>query len=137
MKRILALSLFPVLLIAVTAAAATVKTFNGYLSDSLCATSEGGIAGDGSNMKTNPEKHTVACLKNGACTASGFGILIKNDSGTYDFTKFDAAGNKIVKALLKSTKRTANYYITVKGIMVKDMIKVSKIAESEPMTAQN
>jgi hypothetical protein len=137
MKRILALSFLPVLLISVTAGAAAVKTFNGYLSDTLCATSEGNIAADGSNMKTSPEKHSVACLRNGACMASGFGILIKNNSGTYDFTKFDAAGNKMVKALLKSTRKTANYFITVKGVMVKDMIKVSKIIESEPMTAQN
>ena len=51
------------------------KEFTGYLSDVACATKA--MAGDGADLTTNPEKHTVACLKMPACMASGYGILIK------------------------------------------------------------
>ncbi len=133
MKKIVILSFLPIVLIAAMALAASkTAVYNGYLSDTLCYTNKDSIAFDGANMKTNPEKHTVVCLKNKSCAASGYGLLIKNDSGTYDFTKFDNNGNKQIKALLKSTKRTDNYYIQVKGVMAKNIIRVVKISEAQP-----
>jgi hypothetical protein len=100
----------------------------GYLSDVKCAVK--GTAGDGANLQTNPEKHTVACMKMPGCAASGYGVLVKDEKGgKYVFHKFDAKGNEIAKKLLKTTKRTDNMNIMVKGVMGKDAIKVETIVE--------
>lgn len=131
MKKSMILCFLPLFLAVSAVMAETGKTFSGFLCDTLCYTNEGHIALDGTDMSKNPEKHEVGCLKNEPCIASGYGILIKNDSGAYDFTRFDDYGNKLVKAMLKATKRTSNFYIRVKGIMVKDIIKVWKINEAE------
>jgi len=104
------------------------KEFTGYLSDVACATKA--MAGDGADLTTNPEKHTVACLKMPACMASGYGILIKEaKSGKYVFIKFDQKGNEMAKKMLEATKRTDNMKIKVMGTKSKGMIKVKSITE--------
>ena len=103
------------------------KEFVGYLSDVACATN--GTAGDGANLAMNPEKHTVACMKMPACMASGYGILMKNKSGKYVFTKFDQKGTDLAKKILESTKKTDNMKIKVMGTKSMHMIKVDSITE--------
>jgi len=102
------------------------KDLTGYLSDVACATK--GVAGDGANLSTHPEKHTVACMKMPACMASGFGILIKAKSGEYTFVKFDQKGNEMAKKLLEATKKTDNMKIKVQGTR---MIEVANITALE------
>jgi len=100
----------------------------GYLSDVMCASK--GIAGDGANLQTNPEKHTVACMRMPDCAASGYGVLIKDKkAGKYIFYKFHEKGNEIAKKLLETTKKTDNMQIKVKGTMIKDIIMVESIVE--------
>ena len=103
------------------------KEFVGYLSDAACA--KNGVAGDGANLATNPEKHTVACMKMPACMASGYGILMKNKSGKYVFTKFDPKGTDLAKKILESTKKMDNMKIKVMGMKSKNMIQVESITE--------
>jgi hypothetical protein len=89
------------------------KEFVGYLCDVSCASHK--IAADGTNLTTNPEKHTVACLKSPDCMASGYGILIKAKTGEYTFVKFDQKGTEMAKKLLEATKKSDNMKIKVKG----------------------
>ena len=103
--------------------------FKGILSDVACWTA--GKAGDGTDMKLNPEKHTVACLKMPGCMKSGYGIVMKDVEGKYEFYKFDAAGSKMAVDLLNKTTKTDNMMITVMGTKEKDMIKVESIVETE------
>jgi hypothetical protein len=102
------------------------KDLTGYLSDVACGTK--GIAGDGANLATHPEKHTVACMKMPACMSSGYGILIKAKSGEYTFVKFDQKGNEMAKKLLEATKKTDNMKIKAQGMR---MIEVEKITALE------
>jgi len=103
------------------------KEFTGYLSDVACATKA--MAGDGADLTTNPEKHTVACMKTPSCMASGYGILMKNKSGKYVFTKFDPKGTDLAKKILESTKKMDNMKIKVMGMKSKNMIQVESITE--------
>lgn len=102
------------------------KDLTGYLSDVACATN--GVAADGANLATHPEKHTVACMKSPGCMASGYGILVKATTGEYTFVKFDQKGNEMAKKLLEATKKTDNMKIKVQGIR---MIEVKNITELE------
>jgi hypothetical protein len=101
--------------------------FQGILGDVACWTA--GTAGDGTDMKANPEKHTVACLKMPGCEASGYGIIMKNAEGKYEFTKFDDAGNKMAIDLLKKTKKTDNMMVKVLGTKEQGILKVKSIVE--------
>jgi len=100
------------------------KDFTGYLSDVACATN--GVAADGANLATHPEKHTVACMKSPGCMASGYGILIKSKAGKYTFIKFDQKGNEMAKKLLETTKKADNVQIKVEG---QRMIAVENLTE--------
>ncbi len=103
--------------------------FKGILSDAACW--KAGTAGDGADMKVSPEKHTVACLKMPGCEASGYGILMKDAAGKYEFTKFDAAGNTMAVDLLKKTTKADNMTIKVMGTKEQGLIKVESIVETE------
>ena len=130
MKKVI----FPVLIVPLLLALFQVVAFAGpteyvgYLSDVKCVVK--GTAGDGANLQTNPEKHTVACMKMPGCAASGYGVLVKDEKGgKYVFHKFDENGNEIAEKLLNTTKRTDNMHIKVKGSMSTDEIKVETIVE--------
>jgi hypothetical protein len=103
--------------------------FKGILSDVRCWTA--GTAGDGTDMRMNPEKHTVACLKMPDCMKSGYGIVMKDTAGKYEFYKFDAAGSKMAVDLLNKTTKTDKMMITVMGTKQKDMIEVESIVETQ------
>ncbi|HNX01477.1 MAG TPA: hypothetical protein PLE74_12160 [Candidatus Cloacimonadota bacterium] len=108
------------------------KEYWGYLSDNQC-----GLAGkDPSHvdLKKLPGKHTVACMKSPACTASGFGIFIKNPKNVYEFHKFDAKGSTMAKAqILDKIKQKDNVKILTKGTMDKDgILAISSIKLMPP-----
>ena len=106
------------------------EVFENYLMDVGCA--KKAITDDGANLQTNPEKHTVACLKKPDCIASGYGIIIREkETGKYNFYKFDEKGNEIAKKLIEATKKTDNMQIIVRGNIDKkgEIIKVESIIE--------
>ncbi len=104
--------------------------FEQYLLDVDCANKF--ITDDGTNLTTNPEKHTVACLKKPSCMASGYGVIIRNKkTGYYTFYKFDNKGDEIAKKLFEVTKKIDNLLIKVRGTIDKEteIIKVKSIVE--------
>ena len=103
--------------------------FEQYLLDVDCANKA--ITDDGTNLRTNPENHTVACLKKPSCMASGYGLIIRNkENGKYNFYKFDKKGNELARKLLETTKKTDNLLIKVRGTIDNTMIiKVKSIEE--------
>ena len=112
---------------AIDSAIAQDMNYEGYLADVLCA--ERGTALDGADMTKHPEKHSVACLKEPPCMASGFGILIKNKDAGYTFHKFDQKGNQLVKDLLAKTKKIDNMTVAVMGQIKDGIVGVSSISE--------
>jgi hypothetical protein len=104
------------------------KTYTGYLADNLCVRS--GIAADGANMATNPEKHTVACALMKPCVASGYTLLMKNPSGKFDSYPLDDKGNTLAVSYLKKTKKTDNILVTISGTMKDNMLQVKSIEDA-------
>jgi hypothetical protein len=101
--------------------------YDGYLADVLCA--ERGIALDGADMTTHPEKHTVACLKEPQCVASGLGIMIKGKDDKYAFTKFDKKGAELAFDLINKTQKKDAVMVEVTGQMKDGVINVETITE--------
>jgi hypothetical protein len=135
MKKVV---LFVVVLVAIVAIGALAigkgksEVYKGYLADVLCATSPNGIANDGTNMKTEPEKHTLGCALAPPCAASGYGLEINEGtamSKNYVFYKFDQKGNDLAAKILKNTKKKDHLSVEVKGMKEKGMIKVISMKE--------
>ena len=120
-------SLF-VLLFQVVAFAESV-VFEKYLVDVDCANKA--IKDDQTNLRTNSENHTVACLKKPSSMASGYGVIIRNkETGKYNFYKFDEKGDEIARKLLETTNKTDKIQIKVRGTIENSMvIKVKSIEE--------
>jgi hypothetical protein len=134
MKKVLMLLVVLVVIVGLCALAFGAKTemFKGYLADVLCATQPNGIAGDGTKMKTEAEKHTVACALAPPCAASGFGLEINEGTATaknYVFYKFDKKGSDLAAKILKNTNKKDHVSVEVKGMKEKDMIKVTSMKE--------
>jgi hypothetical protein len=101
--------------------------YEGYLADVLCATR--GTALDGADMVRHPEKHSVACLKEPQCIASGYGILTRGKGETYTFHKFDKKGNELALELIKKTQKKDSFTVKVTGHMKDGVINVESIVE--------
>ena len=135
MKKVLLLLVVVVAIVAVGALAigkGKGEIFKGYLSDVACATSATGKAADGTMMKTDAEKHTVACMMAAGCAASGYGLEINEGTATaknFVFYKFDKKGSDLAAKIIKDTKKKDNLSVEVKGMKEKDMIKVISIKE--------
>ena len=108
-------------------AQAQATKYEGYLADVLCATR--GTALDGADMMKHPEKHTVACLKEPPCVASGFGVLVKGKDETYAFHKFDKKGNELAMQLINKTAKKDSLSVEVTGQMKDGIINVDNIVE--------
>jgi len=100
----------------------------GYLADVLCA--KNGKSAANFNLLTNPEKHTVACMKMPPCVKSGYGIFMKDGAGRYAFFKFDGKGTELAKELLDKTKRADNMSVKVTGELVGDTFMVESLMEA-------
>lgn len=108
-------------------AQAQATKYEGYLADVLCATR--GTALDGADMMKHPEKHSVACLKEPPCVASGFGVLVKGKDETYAFHKFDKKGNELAVQLINKTAKKDGVLVEVTGQLTDGIINVQNIAE--------
>jgi uncharacterized protein YejL (UPF0352 family) len=108
-------------------AQAQATSYEGYLADVLCATR--GTALDGADMARHPEKHSVACLKEPQCVASGYGILTKGNDETFTFHKFDKKGNELALELIKKTQKKDSLSVKVLGQMKEGILNVESIVE--------
>ena len=104
---------------AAAAAAATTVELTGYLVDLYCWDKPNHMAIDGANLGTEPEKHTVHCLRDvQACIDGGYALLEKKaGSASYSLKyKLDATGNaNIILRLIKTTPSIANFQVTATG----------------------
>jgi hypothetical protein len=120
--------LMVLLAFAFTGVYAAEKEYKGYLSDVLCGTNGKDPAGN--DLLKNPQKHTLACMKADACSASGYGIFLKDKNGMYAFHKFDAKGSEMAKKdIVDATNKKDNIKIRVKGELLADgtmMVKSMK-----------
>lgn len=120
------------LFVACFRAAAAKTTHTGYLTDIYCWERPNRIALDGAKMDTEPQKHTVHCLRDiQVCIDSGYGVLEKasgSDTYTLKYT-FDAEGNKNVLALVQKTRATSNFLVTVTGEADGSVLKAATIVE--------
>lgn len=106
---------------------AEAMSYEGYLADVLCATR--GTALDGADMLKHPEKHSVGCLKEPPCVASGYGVLTKGMGDTYTFHKFDKKGNELAAELIKKTQKKDSFAVKVTGDEKEGVVSVKSIAE--------
>jgi hypothetical protein len=109
-----------------TAGFAADTTFKGYLADTYCG-SAGMSKMDGADLTNAPAEHTVACQI--ACVKGGYGVMLQ-EGKTYKFVPFDAKGNELASALLKSTKKTKGLFIEVAGSKKMDAISVTSLKEA-------
>ena len=82
-----------------------VVTHTGFVVDLFCWDMPNHRAIDGSILDTNPEDHTVHCMRDiQDCRENGFAVLQKLDDGTYDIAyRLDEAGNQAVLDYMDST----------------------------------
>lgn len=79
----------------------------------------------------DPVRHTTECLRMESCTATGFGILEKQQDGTVKFYKFDEKGHNLAVNYLKKVTQKDNVAITVKGVWDGSILKVSALMEKK------
>jgi ABC-type oligopeptide transport system substrate-binding subunit len=111
MKRVLLLAAAALVALPLAARAEVWK--NASLLDSMCSAKE--------KVAKDPDSHPSACAL--SCAKSGYGIV--DSSGK--FLKFDKAGNDLVLAALKSTKKTDHLRVTVDGDLRGDTIAVKSV----------
>ena len=100
------------------AAAAGTVTHTGYLVDLYCWDKPNHMAIDGANLGTEPEQHTVHCLRDvQRCIDGGYALLEKKAGATSYSLKYklDATGNANILKLIKTTKSIANFQVTATG----------------------
>jgi len=135
MKKVGMLLVVVVAIVAVGALAfgkGKAEMFKGYLSDVACATAAGGKAADGTVMKTDADKHTVACMTAAPCAGSGYGLEINEGTAAtknFVFYKFDKKGSDLAAKILKKTKKKSGVMVEVKGMKEAGMIKVVSMKE--------
>lgn len=135
MKKVVLLVVVLVAIVAVGALAlgkGKAEIFKGYISDVACGIAAGGKAGDGTIMKTDADKHTVACMQAAPCAASGYGLEINEGTATaknFVFYKFDKKGSDKAAKIIKNTKKKSGVMVEVKGMKEMGMIKVISIKE--------
>ena len=102
-------------------------TYTGYLVDTLCW--DAGTGADDSNVKTNPEDHTVMCALMKPCIQSGYSLLVKNSSGVYEAHTLDKKGNRMAVKYLKNLHKTKDVRVDIKGTWDGDVLKVESIMD--------
>ncbi len=80
-------------------------------------------------MMKHSEKHSVACLKEPPCVASGFGVLVKGHDETYAFHKFDKKGNELAMQLINKTSKKDGFSVEVASRVIDGVINVQSIVE--------
>ena len=93
-------------------------TFYGVLIDEDCSDFE------------DPPLHDTPCMFMKECRASGYGLDIKQEDGTWVFYMFDENGQALAWDYLNITERQDGLFVTVTGTWEDNMIKVISIEES-------
>jgi hypothetical protein len=82
-----------------------------------------------------PSEHKKLCLLMPDCAASGFGISVLQDDGTYKYYKFDETGHRLAVILLDSIDAADHVGIRVEGHIAGDVIHVSRLSPGESLAA--
>ena len=93
------------------------EVFSGILIDDDCSDFE------------SPPEHDLPCMLMDSCRASGYGIDIQLEDGSWKFYMFDEKGQELSWDYLTHTKRMNKLYVTVTGILENDIIYVEKLEE--------
>lgn len=89
-----------------------------------------GILLEGHHSTTaSPAEHKKLCLLMPDCAASGFGVSVLQDDGSYKFYKFDEAGHKLAVVLLDSIAAPDHVGIRVEGHIAGDLIHVARLSQ--------
>jgi len=101
-------------------------TVTGYLVDLHCAKK----MMEKDEVAIQAKQHTRSCCMEPECEASGYGVFVVVPRSTthasdVDYYKLNAAGNKMVKAMLASSTAKDNLLVTVSG---KSIINVDTIS---------
>jgi len=95
-----------------------VVSHTGYLIDILCWEREGHIAIDGADLDTNPQDHSIHCMRDvEVCRSRGHGVLdVTEDGCGYDLAyRFDEIGNQLALDYVDVSAKTDNVVVTVTG----------------------
>ncbi len=94
------------------------ERFYGVLIDADCSDFE------------DPPSHDLPCMLMDECRASGYGIDILKDDGTWVFYMFDQKGQDLTLDYLLKTKRNDNLYAYVTGKFEDGVIRVTGLDEA-------
>jgi len=94
------------------------ERFYGVLIDADCSDFE------------DPPAHDLPCMLMDGCRASGYGIDILKDYGTWVFYMFDQKGQELTLDYLLKTKRMDNLYVYVTGKSEDSVIRVKGLEEA-------
>ena len=94
------------------------ERFYGVLIDADCSDFE------------DPPAHDLPCMLMDGCRASGYGIDIFKDDGTWVFYMFDQKGQELTLDYLLKTKRMDNLYVYVTGKSEDSVIRVKGLEEA-------
>jgi len=78
----------------------------------------------------DPPRHDTDCMFMEGCRASGYGIDIEQEDGSWVFYMFDENGQVLAWNYLNTTKRPDGLFVTVTGEWDNGKIKVISIKES-------
>lgn len=91
------------------------EVFSGILIDDDCSDFE------------DPPKHDLPCMLMDSCCASGYGLDIQQEDGSWLFYMFDDKGQELAWNYLTHTDRMSELYVTVTGTLNDDIIYVDKL----------
>ena len=94
-----------------------------------CCFSPNSVAADGTDLKANPELHSLKCALMPPCVASGFGVYVQGNDGSYGFYKFDKKGSKLAEDLLRKTSKENYIEVEAKGSLRGGILRVSSLKE--------
>lgn len=112
-------------------------SLSGYMMDEHCFV-----------KKPEPELDSKMCLQMPTCAASGYGLAVLQEDGTYKFYYFDGDfapdatdGQDLAAKIINQTQKTDHIYIEVKGNLSGirksvaevsyDVIRINEIAETD------
>ena len=77
----------------------------------------------------SPPKHDLPCMLMESCRASGYGLDILQDDGTWQFYMFDENGQTLSYDYLKQTDRMDGLFVSVTGTLEDGIIHVYQLEE--------
>lgn len=77
----------------------------------------------------SPPEHDLPCMLMDSCRASGYGIDIQQDDGSWKFYMFDEKGQELSWNYLTHTNRMSELYVTITGKLENGIIYVERFEE--------